>query len=30
MPPTKPLKPELIDIIERWVKAGAPEKAPGK
>jgi len=30
MPPTKPLKPELVDITERWVKAGAPEKAPGK
>ena len=23
MPPTKPLRPEEIDIITRWVKAGA-------
>ena len=27
MPPNKPLKPELIDIFERWVMAGAPDKA---
>jgi menaquinol-cytochrome c reductase cytochrome b/c subunit len=27
MPPTKALSPELISIFERWVKAGAPEKA---
>ena len=25
MPPTKALKPELIDIIKRWIAAGAPE-----
>ena len=24
MPPTKKLKPELIDIFERWVLGGAP------
>jgi mono/diheme cytochrome c family protein len=24
MPPTKALKPELIDIIKRWIAAGAP------
>jgi hypothetical protein len=27
MPPTKALKPELIDIIQRWVAAGAPNTA---
>jgi hypothetical protein len=27
MPPTKALKPELIDIFERWVMAGMPETA---
>ncbi len=27
MPPTKALSPELVSIFERWVKAGAPEKA---
>ncbi len=27
MPPTKALKQELIDIIERWVSAGAPNTA---
>jgi menaquinol-cytochrome c reductase cytochrome b/c subunit len=27
MPPTKALKPELIDIFERWIVAGAPETA---
>jgi mono/diheme cytochrome c family protein len=27
MPPTKALKPELIDIIKRWIAAGAPETA---
>ena len=27
MPPTKELKPELIEIFERWVLAGAPETA---
>lgn len=27
MPPTKALKPELIDIFERWIAAGAPETA---
>ena len=27
MPPTKALSPDLINIFERWVKAGAPEKA---
>jgi menaquinol-cytochrome c reductase cytochrome b/c subunit len=27
MPPTKALSPDLVAIIERWVKAGAPEKA---
>ena len=27
MPPTKALKPELIEIFERWVLAGAPETA---
>lgn len=27
MPPTKALKPELIDIFERWVLAGVPETA---
>jgi mono/diheme cytochrome c family protein len=27
MPPTKELKPELIDILERWVLGGAPETA---
>ena len=25
MPPTRPLKPEWIDIFERWVLAGMPE-----
>jgi ubiquinol-cytochrome c reductase cytochrome b subunit len=25
MPPTRALKPELIDIFERWIAAGAPE-----
>lgn len=27
MPPTKALKPELIDILERWVLGGAPQTA---
>lgn len=27
MPPSRPLKPELIEMIEQWVLAGAPEKA---
>ena len=27
MPPTRALKPEAIDILERWVKAGLPETA---
>lgn len=27
MPPTKALKPELIEIFERWVLAGMPETA---
>lgn len=27
MPPTKELKPELIEIIERWVLGGAPNTA---
>jgi mono/diheme cytochrome c family protein len=27
MPPTKSLKPEYIDILERWVLAGMPETA---
>lgn len=27
MPPTKQLKPEIIDIITRWVLAGAPQTA---
>lgn len=27
MPPNKPLKPELIEIFERWVAGGAPETA---
>lgn len=27
MPPTKALKPELIDIIKRWIAAGAPNTA---
>ncbi len=27
MPPTKALKPELIEIFERWVAAGAPQTA---
>jgi len=27
MPPTKALKPELIEIFERWVMAGMPETA---
>ena len=27
MPPTKPLPPELVDIFNRWVKAGAPNIA---
>jgi menaquinol-cytochrome c reductase cytochrome b/c subunit len=27
MPPTKALPPDLLDIIQRWVLAGAPEKA---
>jgi len=27
MPPTRPLKPELIEIFERWVMAGLPETA---
>jgi mono/diheme cytochrome c family protein len=30
MPPTKALNPELVQILERWVKAGAPEKAVKK
>ena len=25
MPPTRALKPELIEIFERWVLGGAPE-----
>ena len=25
MPPTKALKPELIEIFERWVTGGAPQ-----
>jgi hypothetical protein len=25
MPPTKALKPEFIQMFERWVKAGAPQ-----
>jgi hypothetical protein len=25
MPPSKPLKPEWVDIFERWVLAGMPE-----
>lgn len=29
MPPNKPLRPELVEMIERWVLAGAPEKAGG-
>ncbi len=27
MPPNKALKPELIDIIVRWIQAGMPETA---
>ena len=27
MPPTRALKPELIDIIKRWIAAGAPNTA---
>ncbi len=27
MPPTRALKPELIDIFQRWVAAGAPQTA---
>jgi hypothetical protein len=27
MPPTRALKPELIEIFERWVMAGLPETA---
>jgi len=27
MPPTRALKPELIEMFERWVAAGAPETA---
>jgi mono/diheme cytochrome c family protein len=27
MPPTKALKPELVEIFERWVMAGMPETA---
>jgi len=27
MPPTKALKPELIEIIKRWIAAGAPNTA---
>ncbi len=27
MPPTKALKPEVMDIFERWVAAGAPNTA---
>lgn len=27
MPPNKPLKPELIDMIVRWILAGMPETA---
>lgn len=27
MPPTKALKPELIEILERWILGGAPETA---
>jgi menaquinol-cytochrome c reductase cytochrome b/c subunit len=26
MPPTKALKPELVDILKRWIEAGMPEK----
>jgi hypothetical protein len=27
MPPTRALKPELIEIFERWVEGGAVETA---
>jgi hypothetical protein len=27
MPPTKELKPELVEIWEKWVLAGMPETA---
>jgi hypothetical protein len=27
MPPTRALKPEIIEIFERWVEGGAPETA---
>ena len=27
MPPTRALKPELVEIIERWVLGGAPNTA---
>jgi hypothetical protein len=27
MPPTKALKPELVEIFERWVAGGAPNTA---
>ncbi|HEY3291733.1 MAG TPA: c-type cytochrome, partial [Anaerolineae bacterium] len=27
MPPTKALSPDLVTVFERWIKAGAPEKA---
>jgi hypothetical protein len=27
MPPTRALQPEIIEIFERWVEAGAPETA---
>lgn len=29
MPPTKALKPALVEMFERWVAAGAPETAGG-
>jgi hypothetical protein len=27
MPPTRALKPEIIDILKRWVMGGAPNTA---
>ena len=27
MPPTRALRPELVEIFERWVLGGAPETA---
>ena len=27
MPPNKPLKPEYIDVIIRWIMAGMPQTA---